>query len=176
MLLSERNFPQARASGQQALALADQKTAKYTAIAARYTLAVAAVYTGQGREAKRLCGDALAAPIDYQNQLANARLAMAEVLLEIAKPAEALANALQARETFAHTVQIESMWRASYLAACASQQMNDGRAAREHAAQAESQLAALRQRWGDEAFTGYISRQDIKFYLKRLNGIRVSTR
>jgi serine/threonine protein kinase/Tfp pilus assembly protein PilF len=176
MLLSERNFPQARASAQQAMALADQKTAKYTAIAARYTLAVAAVYTGQGRGAKRLCEEALDAPMDYQNQSANARLAMAEVLLKIAKPAEALANALQARETFAHTAQIESIWRASYLAACASQQMNDGQAAREHAAQAESQLAALRQRWGDEAFNGYLSRQDVKFYLKRLNGIRASTR
>jgi serine/threonine protein kinase/tetratricopeptide (TPR) repeat protein len=175
MLLSERNFPQARAYGQQALALADQ-TAKYTAIAARYTLAVASVYAGQGREAKRLCEEALAAPMDYQNQLANARLAMAEVMLKVAKPTEALAKALQARETFAHTAQIESEWRASYLAACSSQQMNDGRAAREHAAQAESQLAALRQQWGDEAYNGYLNRQDVKFYRQRLNGINASAR
>ena len=175
MLLSERNFPQALASGQQALALSDQ-TAKYTAIAARYTLAVASVYAGQGRKAKRLCEDALAAPMDYQNQLANARLAMGEVLLKIAKPTEAIANALQARETFARTAQIESVWRASYLAACASQQMNDGRAAREYAAQAESQLAALRQRWGDDAFNGYLTRQDVKFYRQRLDGIRAPTR
>ena len=114
--------------------------------------------------------------MDYQNQLANARLAMAEVLLKIAKPTEALANALQARETFARTAQIESVWRASYLAACASQQKNDGRAAREYAAQAESQLAALRQRWGDDAFNGYLSRQDVKFYRQRLDGIRAPTR
>jgi len=100
---------------------------------------------------------------------------MAEVLLEIAKPTEALANALRARETFAHTAQIESIWRASYLAARASQQMNDGRAAREHAGQAESQLAALRQRWGDEAFNSYLSRQDVKYYRQRLSGIHAST-
>jgi tetratricopeptide (TPR) repeat protein len=174
MFLSERNFPQARASGQQALALAGQE-AKYTAIAARYTLAVASVHTGQGREAKRLCEVALDAPMDYQNQSASTRLAMAEVLLEIAKPTEALANALRARETFAHTAQIESVWRASYLAACASQQMNDGRAAREHAAQAESQLEELRQRWGDEAFNGYLNRQDVKFYRHRLDSMRAST-
>jgi len=175
MLLSERNFPQARASGQLALALANQTT-KYTVIAARYTLAVASVYTGQGREAQRLCKEALSAPTDYQNQFANARLAMAEVMLKVPNPNEALACALRARETFAHTAQIESQWRASYLSACARQQMNDGRAAREDAAQAESQLATLRQRWGDEAFNGYLSRQDIKFYRQGLNGIRASTR
>src|SRR5262249_53848305 len=119
---------------------------------------------------------ALAAPMDYQNQLATVRLAMAEVLLEIAKPTEALAYALQALETFAHTAQIESEWRASYLAACASQKMNDGRAAREYAARADIQLEALRQKWGEEAFNGYLGREDVKFYRQRLNGIQTSTR
>ena len=175
MLLSERSFPEAITECRLALTMAD-KLAKYTAIEARYTLAVASVYAGQSREALRLCKEALAAPTEYQSQFASARLAMAEVLLKVANPTEALANALQAGEAFARTAQIESQWRALYLAARASQQMNNVTAAREYAAKAESQLSALKQRWGDKDFNSYLSRPDIKFYLQGLNGILASTR
>jgi len=100
--------------------------------------------------------------------LSRAWLALAESLLEKGDVQGAILNALQSQQSFNRAGQLESEWRAWALLARASRLKKDERAASEQMAQALNVFSQLRQKWGDEAFQGYLNRPDIQFSHKQL--------
>jgi hypothetical protein len=95
-------------------------------------------------------------------------LAQAVAALESGNAEKALKLALQAEERFAKGAQLESQWRASVIAGRASQRLGDNNKAVEQFAQGKNILRQLQQKWGEEAYKGYISRPDIQMYFKEL--------
>jgi hypothetical protein len=98
-------------------------------------------------------------------------LASAEALLESGQPQLASGTALQAQETFARLGQQESEWLAWLIAARASQRLGDEAMARERASNAAARFSSLEQKWGPEAYNGYIERRDIKYFQNALDQI-----
>jgi serine/threonine protein kinase/Tfp pilus assembly protein PilF len=175
MLLSERRFSEAIAECRRTLALADTPT-MYLAIEAKYLLGLAiAMYSGK-RQAKQFCDEAIetATKMGYLTLSWNARLALAQVLIEIGNPAEAMTGALQAHDEFARAGKLESQWRAACLVARASYLTNDHSSARKHTTQAESLLSSLRQKLAEEAFKSYSARPDIDQFRKQLRTVSTS--
>jgi hypothetical protein len=80
----------------------------------------------------------------------------------------ALEIALQARESFVRFGQQDSEWRAWLVAAQAKQRLGEAASAREYAANADAQLSNLGQKWGPEAYNGYLARPDIQHFRKQL--------
>jgi hypothetical protein len=89
-------------------------------------------------------------------------------LLENTDAQGALTNALSAQESFHRGGQLESEWRAWAIASRASHLKGDKRAAADQLAQAKDIFSQLRQKWGEEVFTSYLSRPDIQFSHKPL--------
>lgn len=67
--------------------------------------------------------------------------------------------------------QQDSEWRSWLIAAQAKQHLSDVAAAREYAKNAEIQLSTLEQKWGSEAYNGYLARPDIQFFRKQLGQV-----
>jgi eukaryotic-like serine/threonine-protein kinase len=172
MLLSERRFSEAITECQLTLDVADAPV-QYTATAAKYMLGLAMVFYNKDSRAKLLCEEAVGAAIKIGDQILiwNARLALAQVMMEIGNPAEALTAALQAYDKFEHANKLESQWRAACLVARASRRTNNHSSARKYAAQAQKLLSSLRQRWTVEAFKSYLARPDIDHYRKQLQTV-----
>jgi uncharacterized protein HemY len=101
--------------------------------------------------------------------LSRALLAQAEVALHNGDAQSALKLALQAQERFAGGSQLESEWRASLIAAEASEKLGDNAKRQKYLADARNNLLRLQQAWGDEVFKGYIGRPDIQLYQKQLS-------
>ena len=104
--------------------------------------------------------------------VSRSTLVLAETMLESGDAPSALTTAFRAQESFARTGDQESEWRAWLIAARASQRTGDQTKAREYASHAAGLLANLEQKWGTEAFNGYLARPDIKDSQKRLGEIR----
>jgi tetratricopeptide (TPR) repeat protein len=176
ILLSERRFSEAIAECQRTIVLDDTPT-QYNAAEAKYMLGLAMAFYNRDRKAKRFCEDAIktANKIGDQILIWNARQALAQVMMEIGNPAEALTGALEAHDKFAITSNLESQWRAACLVARANNQTNNHSSARQYAAHAESLLSTLRQRWADEeAFESYLARPDIDHYRMQLRTVSTS--
>ncbi|MDT5062565.1 MAG: eukaryotic-like serine/threonine-protein kinase [Acidobacteriota bacterium] len=167
--LSERHFPEAKTKSQKALELAGTQY-ESVAIQAKYTLGLAQALSGDGREGKKTCEEAveMAKSAGDAGLMSRAWLALAEVLLENKDAQGALTNALQAQGSFSRAGQLESEWRAWLAASRASHLKLDERAASDQLAQASSALSQLRQKWGEEVFQSYLNRPDIQFSHKQL--------
>ena len=168
--LSESKFAEARLQSQQAFDLAGTQY-KSVAIQAKYTLGLAQSLSGGATEGVKNCEEAVKMAKDAGDAglLSRAQLALAESLLDNGDAEGAVQNALQAQGSFKRAGQLESEWRAWAIAARASRQKKDLRSASEQIAEAENVFAQLRQKWGDEAFQGYLdNRPDIQFSHKQL--------
>jgi serine/threonine protein kinase/tetratricopeptide (TPR) repeat protein len=171
LALSERHFPEAKKRSQQALELAGTQY-EDVAIQAKYTLGLSEAMSGEAGAAKKACEEAveMAKKAGDAGLLSRAQLALAETLLENKDAQGALANALQAQESFHRGGQLESEWQAWLAASRASHLKDDERAASDQLAQANNIFSQLRQKWGEEVFTRYLSRPDIQFSHKQLGG------
>jgi hypothetical protein len=169
MALSERHFPEARLKSQQAIELAGTQH-QGIAIEAKYTLCLAQALSGDARSGVKSCEESveMAKGAGDAGLLSRAMLALAESSLEAGDAQASLTNALQVQQSFNRAGQLESEWRAWMIAARASRLKRDERAASEQMAEAVNVLSQLRQKWGDEAFNGYLSRPDIQFSRKQL--------
>jgi tetratricopeptide (TPR) repeat protein len=169
LALSERHFPEAKKMSQQALKLAGTQY-ESVAIQAKYTLGLAQAFSGEAREGKKVCEEAveMAKNAGDVGLLSRAWLALAETLLENKDAQGALTNAMQAQESFSRGGKLDSEWRAWVIASRASHLKGDERAAADQLAQANNVFSQLRQKWGDEVFTLYLSRPDIQFSHKQL--------
>ena len=100
--------------------------------------------------------------------LSLAQLAQAEALLDSNRPQEALQIALQTQQSFELMGQKDSEWRAGFIAARASKLLGKKAETHDYAVNADRRLRSLEDRWGREAYNGYLSRQDIQRSLREL--------
>jgi tetratricopeptide (TPR) repeat protein len=170
--LSLRHFPESKMASQQAINLADTQD-KDIAVQAKYTLGLAQARSGAPRAGQFLCKEA----VDIANGtgdpqlVSSASLAWAEAMLESGEAQRALETALRARESFTRFGQRESEWRAWLIAARASARLRQAAKAHEYASHASEALSYLEQKWGSEAYNGYITRKDIQRFLSQLDQV-----
>ena len=169
MALSERRLGEAKTESQQALNLS---SANYrdVALQAKYSLGLAQALSGAAQPARKPCEEAVAMAKEVKSPrlLSSALLALAEVLLLGNDLPRALATALEAQAMFAHAGQQDSEWRALFIAARASQIAGNKSAAHDYASRAEGLCTDLQQKWGPEAYAGYLRRSDIDIYRRQI--------
>lgn len=172
MALSERRFDEAKAKSQQALDLAGSEY-RDVALQAKYSLGLAQATSGPAQPAKKSCEEAVAMAKEVKSPrlLSSALLALAEVLLLGNDAPRALATALEAQAMFAHAGQQDSEWRALLIAARASQLAGNKSAMKDYASRADGLCAGLQQKWGAEAYGGYLRRPDIETYRRQIDQI-----
>ena len=163
------NFSDAASKSNEALTLAGNKYLD-TVIEASFTAALAKALSGRDKDATTLASDAVKMATDAGENtlLSQALLAQAEVALHNGDAQTALTLATQAQERFVQASQLESQWRASLIAAEASEKLGDHSKRGQYLEQAKSNLSRLQQAWGDEIFKAYVSRPDIQLWQKQL--------
>jgi tetratricopeptide (TPR) repeat protein len=166
--LSNRNFQDSVKESRQAIEMGESQNAE-TSVQARATLGLALAFSGDARGGRKVCEEAVEMAMRAGDEalLSRAKLALSEVLLENKDAQGTLTNALESRLSFQRGGQLESEWRAWVVAARAKRLKRDEGAASELARASET-LAQLSQKWGEEAFASYLTREDIKFSHKQL--------
>lgn len=127
-------------------------------------------------KAVQLCVKALdhAVAEERQSDIANARLALAEVGLTVGNATAALATAVQIKEAAFAAGQIELEWRALTVAAHAKRLLHDEAGADSYARAALAALSTLEQNWGSENYRSYLARRDINVRYRQLSGLILS--
>jgi len=168
--LSERNFGDAITKSNEAITMAGTDYPD-VAIEGKFTLGLVKALSGSGKEGRTLCAAAvkLASEAGDIALLSRALLSQAEASLQAGDAQGASTLATQAQEQFAAGSRLESEWRAWLIGARASQQLGDKTKAEELMDQALNIRSQLEQKWGGDAFKGYVSRPDIQVYYKGLN-------
>lgn len=168
MALSEQRFAEAKAKGQRSINLAGNQYPDVV-LQAKLALGLAQALSGSPKPARRLCEEAVASAKELNSPrlISSSLLALAEVLLLGNDAPRALATALQAQTMFAQSGQQDSEWRAWLMAARASQLEGNKSTMQEYASRADSQCSGLQQKWGGEAYEGYLRRPDIQTYRKQ---------
>ena len=164
MSLSQGDLAQAAVSANEAIKTGGPKSE--VAIQAQSLLGVVKAASGGGREAKKLCEEAINAASnagDYGLH-AQALLAGAEAALKGNDAQTALILGTQAQERFARGQQLESEWRAWHIASRASQQLGDTGKAEEQWRNAQEIRSKLEQQWSPDVFRQYTTRPDIQAY------------
>ncbi len=172
MALSEHRFADVREKGRLALEVAGTQY-RDIALSAKWSIALADALSNSPQPAKRLCEEAVATARSAKTPrvLSSALLALAEVLLLANDAPGALKAAEEALPMFELGKQQDSEWRASLIAARASQVAGDKSAAQQFASRAEGLCDGLRQIWGDDAYEGYLRRPDIQAYRRQLEEV-----
>jgi tetratricopeptide (TPR) repeat protein len=172
MALSERNSGEAKRRSQLALDVSASQFPDVT-LQAKYCMGRAEALSGAAQAGKKPCEEAvaMAKKISSPQLISSALLALAEVLLTGNDAKRALENALEAQKMFARSGQQDSEWRALLIAARASELTGNKSAALEYASQADSLCAGLEQKWGKEAYNGYLRRPDIQNYRNQVEQI-----
>jgi tetratricopeptide (TPR) repeat protein len=171
MALSERNFGEAKKASQLAQDAASQFPD--VLLQAKYCLGRAQALSGAASVGRKSCEEALvmAKKVNSTPLISSALLALADVLLKNNDSQGALANALEAQKMFAQSGQQDSEWRSFLIAAQASELAGNQSAALSYATQADKLCVGLEQKWGGEAYNGYLLRPDIQSYRNELTQI-----
>ncbi|HEY6659630.1 MAG TPA: tetratricopeptide repeat protein [Pyrinomonadaceae bacterium] len=166
MSLSKNELAQATAAANAAIKTGGVKSD--VAIQAQYVLALIKAASGAGKEAQKLCEEAIKVASNAGDFGLHSRalLAGAETALKGNDPKTALTLATQAQERFARGEQLESQWRAWHIASRASQQLGDPTKAEEQMRNAQNVRSKLEQQWGADAFKQYASRPDIQVFYR----------
>jgi serine/threonine protein kinase len=161
--LSKGRLDVAEERGQQALDLAKAQFKDIT-VQAKYTLGVADARAGRPGRGKLLCEAAVdeAASLHNPRYTSEALLSLAEVLLVSGDSHQALEKATEAQASFARFGQPASEWQALIITAQAAWRDGDKQAAGQYAARALDLLPMLEQRWGAEAYNGFLTRPDVQ--------------
>jgi tetratricopeptide (TPR) repeat protein len=165
MALSERNYSDAKKNAQLALDVSASQFPDVT-LQAKYCMGRAEAFSGPPQVGRKLCEEAvaMAKKVNAPQLISSALLALAEVLLIANDSKGALENSLEAQKMLAQSGQQDSQWRALLIAARASELAGNKSAARDYASQADSLCGGLEQKWGKEAYEGYLRRPDIQNY------------
>ena len=166
--LSDWRLRESKVKSRKALELAGSEYAA-VAIQAKHTLALAQARSGNMRETRFLCKDAVnvAAGTGDPQLLTSAWLSCAEAMLDRGDAQYALETALRAQDNFARFGKEDSEWRAWLIAAQASRRLGKEAAAHEYASNAVDRLSELEQKWGLEAYNGYLTRSDVMHLRKQ---------
>ena len=167
--LSQGRYDDAKKQSQLALEVSTSQLPD-VALQAKYCLGRAEALLGASQAGRKSCEEAvaLARKPNSPQLIARALLALAEVMLIGNDAKGALENSLEAQKFFARAGQQDSEWRALLIAARASASVGDKSAARDYASQADSRCAGLEQKWGKEAYAGYLRRPDIQNYRNQI--------
>jgi serine/threonine protein kinase/Tfp pilus assembly protein PilF len=165
MALSERNYSEAKKNAQLALDVSASQIPDVI-LQAKYCMGRAEAFSGAAQAGKKSCEEAvaMAKKVNDPQLISSALLALAEVLLIGNDSKGALENALEAQKMFARSGHQDSEWRALLIAARASDLTGNKSAAYDYASRADSLCAGLEQKWGKEAYEGYLRRPDIQNY------------
>jgi serine/threonine protein kinase/Tfp pilus assembly protein PilF len=166
--LSQKNLSQANERLQGAIASAGNDYADLT-IDAKSLLGYLGALKGSSKSLD-LCDEAvkMANGLGDASLISRVLLVHAEAALKANLPQLALNLAKQAQERFARGGQLESEWRASVIAAQASQALGDQTTAEQLLSSARNARSKLEQQWGTDAFRSYLTRPDIQMYDKEL--------
>jgi serine/threonine protein kinase len=169
---SQGNFGKAKSQAEQSIQLAG-KPNNHTAVEAKCILGSILTLSGAKKEPLHASKEAveMANQVNDQHLLSEALLVRAGALLENDDPKQALAVALHSQDFFARASQQDSEWRAWLIAARASQTLQDNGGAREQLAHANQLLTSLEQKWGRDAFKGYLSRADVQYLREQADRI-----
>ncbi|MEO8433272.1 MAG: protein kinase [Pyrinomonadaceae bacterium] len=167
--LSEGRFSEARSKAERSLTLAGPKTS-HIWVDAKHQLGLVLTRSGAKGAGLQSSQEAveMAKQVKDERLVSLTLLGHAEALLESGGFTAALADAREAQQRFAQAGQRESEWQAWIIAAKASQKLDDYAGAREQLLHAKEVLDGLAQKWGTEAFNGYLSRPDIQRLHKQL--------
>ena len=167
MRLSEHNLPAAISLSTQASEMAGTQDPEI-AIQSKYVLGLAKTLSGGSKEGDRFADDAVnsAANAGDFGLHSRALLAAAEAALARKDAQKALSLATQAQERSARGGQLESEWRAWFIASRASAALGNNDQSAEQARKSSDISNQLQQQWGPEAFKRYISRPDIQVFMK----------
>jgi serine/threonine protein kinase/Flp pilus assembly protein TadD len=154
----------------QATLLVSQPDYKLITVRAKSILGVAQTISGQAAAGRKQCEDAVTEARTLKDPflLSQALLALAEAALNAGDAQAALNAASEAQQRFADAGQHEGEWRALTIAALAIEKTGDKNKAREFASRATSILTGLEQSWGNDQYSGYLSRADISQFRQRL--------
>jgi serine/threonine protein kinase/lipoprotein NlpI len=168
--LSKNRFNVAQQQAQQALKLAGTQF-KDIAVQAKYTLGLAQSLAGLPAQGKHLCEETVQEADSLRNPryTLEALLSLAEVLLVTGDSRKALEKATEAQAGFARFGQQLSEWFALTVAAQAAYREGDRQTAGKYAFQALDLLLKLEQRWGAQAFNGFLTRPDVQKRRKQLD-------
>jgi tetratricopeptide (TPR) repeat protein len=167
--LSEGRYDEAKKECQLALDVSAAQFADVM-VQAKSCLGRAEAFSGAAQPGRKSCEEALdlARKSNSPQSISGALLALAEVML-LGKDAKgALEKSLEAKNLFARSGQEDSEWRALLIAARASELAGDKSTARGYGVQADSLCAGLEQKWGKDAYAGYLRRPDIQSYRNQL--------
>jgi serine/threonine protein kinase/Tfp pilus assembly protein PilF len=172
MALSQRQFAEARTKAAQALALAGTQFAD-SATEAMRVQGLAQALGGAAREGQKLCAEVVERATRSADPwlISETQLALAEAMLENRNAQGATPLAQQALESFVHSGQTDSEWRAMLVLARAARLAGDEAAAQEQSARASEVLASLEQKWGEESYRSYLTRPDVQYYRKQLEEV-----
>jgi tetratricopeptide (TPR) repeat protein/predicted Ser/Thr protein kinase len=170
MELSQDRLRESEAKSYKALKLAE---GNYPAVAvlAKQTLGLSKARSGAAQAGRVLCQQAAdtATGTNDPELILTATLANAEALLERDEMQRARETALEVEQSFARFGKQDSEWRAWLIAARASQRLGNETAAHDYASHANAVLLDLEQKWGSEAYNGYLTRRDIQKFRNQLN-------
>jgi tetratricopeptide (TPR) repeat protein/predicted Ser/Thr protein kinase len=167
MRLSERNWPAAIALSTQASEMAGTQNPEI-AIQSKYVLGLAKALSGGSKEGDKFADDAVSSAANAGDFGLHSRalLAAAEAALARKDAQKALSLATQAQERSARGGQLESEWRAWFIASRANAELGNKDLSDEQVKKSSDISNQLQQQWGPEAFKRYISRPDIQVYMK----------
>ena len=163
MALSAEDFGGAIADGTKAL---EYSAGKLKSIEARagFTVGLAEARSGRTASGKNKCETAMALAQTLTNYslLSQAMLAYAEAAMLANDPQTALSNADQAQQRFTAAHQLEGEWRAFVIQSLATQKLGNQNLSLELVEKAKTSLSSLAQSWGNESYSQYVTRPDVK--------------
>jgi len=147
-------------------------TTRQVAAATKCIAGLASARAGSAVEGKRLCSQGVseAAALSEGATLADARLALAEILLETREPLAAQEQVHLAIKVFEHSGSLESAWRAWAVAARAYRMAGDRAHSQEAAEKASASLDTLRAAWNPADLKRYLERPDLRGLLTETRG------
>jgi tetratricopeptide (TPR) repeat protein len=171
MALSQRHLDDAKAKSQQALDIAGTEY-RDVALQAKFSLGLAQALSGAAQQARKPCEEAVATAKELKSprHLSSALLALAEVLLLANTAPGALATALEAQSMFAHAGQQDSDGELCSLRLAPVNSPNK-LSTQDYASRANGLCAGLQEKWGAEAYDGYLRRPDIETYRRQIDQI-----
>ena len=164
LALSERNFEVAQKQAQNAIKVATLSPLTETAL-----LGWAQGLSGASQAGRANCQKAvdMLTTTSEVEDAAEARIALAETLLQTGDRAGALKHSLDSQQLFARLGKQDFEWLALLIAARAS--AGDARQAQQFASRAETLLVGLQQKWSNDNYQSYLSRPDVQFHRSQLN-------
>src|SRR5260370_41821318 len=168
--LSEWHLRESEVKSQQAFKLAGAEYLDVEVLATK-TLGLAKARSGAPRAGmlRRKEAIEIASRTGDPQLLSGVLLASAEALLDSGEAQQTLDTVQRAQESFARYGKQDSEWRAWLITAQASQRLGRGTAAHQYASYALGRLSSLEQKWGSEAYSGYLTRSDIMHFRKQLD-------